>query len=388
MRHALPIIVAVMLLLWAFQPGAVRAQNIGAVEEVRSEAFATAPSAARARVAMARQVVSNEAIETARDAAVGLRFIDQTVFRIGPDSAVMLDRYVFDGGRGSGDMALNLSRGAFRFISGSMPKAGIAVRTPTALIGVRGTDFLVRVTATGATQVTVFEGSVTIEPLVGGAVLAVAPGQRGNVDDAGAAPRLEAAPPDESGAGFMGSDSLNRQIGSSGPRFNQSPMLSLPPPVFVPPPTTPVPAPPPQFKTLCFTGDTLVATSSGPRRIDAVLPGEWVLGLGEEGHAAWRRVRGVQRHGSEELRSKPAAAQLVALRIAGRDLRLTGDHPVLTDTGWRRAGLLQPGDWLRAEDGSLVPLQQIRHGLAPEAVFNLDVEMFPAYVAGGIFVSG
>lgn len=390
MAHLLIRILPLFLGFLLAAPAPSLGQGIGAVEEVRAEAFATPPAASRDRVAMARQVVANEAIETGADAAVGLRFSDQTIFRIGPASLVTLDSFVFDPNAKAGTMALNLGRGAFRFISGTMPKEGIAVRTPTALIGVRGTDFLVRVTPAGATAVTVFEGNVVVQPLGGTAQILVLPGQRASVDGSGGTPSLGAAPPDESGGGFLGSNELNGQIagapgGSAGPP-RAAPVPTMPPPM--PPPMPPV-APPvytPQ-KTMCFTGDTLVLTAMGPRRIDSIKAGDWVLGLAEEGGAPWRAVRAVQRHGAEELAKAPEHP-LIALRIKGEELRVTANHLILTAQGWREAGDLQVGVMLRAADGGLVPLDALRHGLEPEAVFNLDVEVFPAYVAGGIFVSG
>jgi|GEM_PF-3171968 len=387
----LPLILGCVLAVPAPSP----AQGIGAVEEVRAEAFATPPSASRDRVAMARLVVANEAIETGADAAVGLRFTDQTIFRIGPASLVTLDRFLFDPNAKSGAMALNLGRGAFRFISGTMPKEGIAVRTPTALIGVRGTDFLVRVTPAGATAVTVFEGSVVIQPLGGTAQILVLPGQRASVDSGGGTPSLGAAPPDESGGGFLGSNELNSQIssapaGSSGGTVGPS---RSPPVPTMPPPMAPQPMPPvsppvyvPQ-KTMCFTGDTLVLTAAGPRRIDSITAGDWVLGLAEEGGTVWRAVRALQRHGAEAVAKAPEHP-LIALRIKGEELRVTANHLILTELGWREAGALQVGAMLRAADGGLVALEALRQGLEPEAVFHLDVEVFPAYVAGGIFVSG
>lgn len=50
----------------------------------------------------------------------------------------------------------------FRFITGKLGGPGFKVRTPTAVIGVRGTDFVVLVAEDGATQVAVLDGEVEI----------------------------------------------------------------------------------------------------------------------------------------------------------------------------------------------------------------------------------
>ena len=73
-------------------------------------------------------------------------FLDQTSLTIGPSSDVVLDRFVFDGNRRASDFAVQATRGALRFVSGSSKSESYKVRTPVATIGVRGTivDVFVR----------------------------------------------------------------------------------------------------------------------------------------------------------------------------------------------------------------------------------------------------
>jgi hypothetical protein len=58
---------------------------------------------------------------------------------VGPNSEVVLDRFVYDPDTDAGEVALTLTRGALRFIGGRISKTSDAtIRTPGGLIGLRG----------------------------------------------------------------------------------------------------------------------------------------------------------------------------------------------------------------------------------------------------------
>lgn len=362
----------------------VSAQEIGAVEDVRAEAFGTPPAAGRSRIAAARRLVANEAIETGLDAAVGLRFVDQTVFRIGPDAQVTLDRFAFNPNGTAGALALQLGRGAFRFVSGRMPKEGISLRTPTAVIGVRGTDFLTEVAPSGQTAVTVFEGEVVVQPIAGlpATAVLVGPGQRADATDGATAPTVGPAANGDDGAGFLGSRRLNDAInaGIAQPIAPQPTIIT--PPVVVPPPI-PAPAPVPQKMSICFTGDMLAAVPGGTERIDAIRVGDWVLGLAEEGGVRPRRVLGVDRH--EPSDENPI---LLGLWIGGVRVDVTGNHPLLTTAGWRRAAELKPSDRLVTAEGGWRELDRIEQRALTVPVYHLRLEQDAAYLVNGIVAGG
>jgi hypothetical protein len=71
-------------------------------------------------------------------------FLDETQLTLGDHASVVIDRYVYDRDRGIGDAFLQATKGAFRFATGrikEMKDGNIAVSTPFADIGVRGTEF-------------------------------------------------------------------------------------------------------------------------------------------------------------------------------------------------------------------------------------------------------
>jgi len=156
---------AFVLLLAASAGGPALAQPAGAigrVERVVVWGYGTAPGASARDLYERQPVVANDAVETVKDGALHLRFDDETRLRLGSQSKAVLDRFVYDPARGSGEMTIELGRGVFRFVSGRMDKRGYTLVTPTATIGVRGTDFIVEVLESGETVVSVLEGLVAL----------------------------------------------------------------------------------------------------------------------------------------------------------------------------------------------------------------------------------
>ena len=90
------------------------------------------------RIAKGDEVVRNEVVRTAADSDARLVFRDDTNLSLGPGSTLKLDRTVFDDPK-PGDIAIKLTQGAFRFITGNSNKEAYVINTPVATMGVRGT---------------------------------------------------------------------------------------------------------------------------------------------------------------------------------------------------------------------------------------------------------
>ena len=144
------------------------AGEIGAVRLIKVWAYGTAPQAQRAPLYRADDLFANELVETVENGALHVRFLDNTKLRLGSSSRVTLDSFVYDPDTGAGEMVADLGEGVFRFITGKLNKEGFQIRTPVAVIGVRGTDFVVVVAPDGATTVSVLEGLVEVTARGGG----------------------------------------------------------------------------------------------------------------------------------------------------------------------------------------------------------------------------
>jgi hypothetical protein len=98
-----------------------------------------------ATVGMGIQV--SDVIVTGPDGSVGIAFADRSLLSIGPGTVLAIDRFAFDPTTHAGTFETTLRQGTLSAVSGKIagqtPDA-MKVRTPAAVLGVRGTEFLVR----------------------------------------------------------------------------------------------------------------------------------------------------------------------------------------------------------------------------------------------------
>lgn len=86
-------------------------------------------------------IYHNEVIETGEESATEFVFLDETKLALGPNSRLVLDRFVYDPEPGKASFVMTATAGVFRFVSGKLPKKSYEIHTPTATIGIRGTVF-------------------------------------------------------------------------------------------------------------------------------------------------------------------------------------------------------------------------------------------------------
>ncbi len=107
-------------------------------------------------------VRENEIIDVAPDARSELKLNDDTKLAIGPGARLVLDKFVYDPVKTSGNIAVDLAKGAFRFMTGVATKQSYVVRVPGASITVRGTIFDVFVQDNGTSWILLHEGGVRV----------------------------------------------------------------------------------------------------------------------------------------------------------------------------------------------------------------------------------
>ena len=114
------------------------------------------------------EVYSQEKVTTGPTGRTALLFLDDTRIQVGPNSTVVLDKYIFDPDKKVGEVGVNFTKGVFRFVTGGMKnKEGYDLKTPTATMVVRGTKVIVAVGADGRSEFTFLEGTGEIIPCGG-----------------------------------------------------------------------------------------------------------------------------------------------------------------------------------------------------------------------------
>jgi hypothetical protein len=127
--------------------GAAWAADVGEVKVVHGSAYIER-GGAQLPVKVGMAVQESDKVLTGRDGTVGITFADNSLLSIGPSSAFAIDRYVFDSTTHAGAFDSTLSKGTLAVVSGKIVKQSpdaMHVRTPSAVMGVRGTDFVVKV---------------------------------------------------------------------------------------------------------------------------------------------------------------------------------------------------------------------------------------------------
>ena len=87
---------------------------------------------------------------------LAIEFLDSSIVKLTEHSKLIIDEYIFDPDPSKSKMALNMASGTARFISGAfgkIDKENITINTPTAKIGIRGTDFTTTVDELGRSLV-------------------------------------------------------------------------------------------------------------------------------------------------------------------------------------------------------------------------------------------
>ena len=93
-------------------------------------------------------VQENDRVSVQMGSSVGISLSDETLLSLGPNSTMVIDRYSFNPVTRKGQVETSILKGTCRFVTGLigwLNPGAIKVTTPTAVIGVRGTDFIVEV---------------------------------------------------------------------------------------------------------------------------------------------------------------------------------------------------------------------------------------------------
>ena len=115
---------------------------------------------------------------------VGILFVDDTRVDVTQHSKLIIDEFVYDPNSGTGKLSLKAKLGTVRYASGQIAKnskQNVKITTPTATIGVRGTDFTMTIDEIGSSTIILlpscdtngncFVGEISVESDAGQVIL-------------------------------------------------------------------------------------------------------------------------------------------------------------------------------------------------------------------------
>ena len=128
-------------------------------------------------------VFSYDTVKTG-NGKIGIEFIDATRVDVTEHSKLIIDEFVYDPNSGTGKLSLKAKLGTVRYASGQIAKnskQNVKITTPTATIGVRGTDFTMTIDEIGSSTIILlpscdtngncFVGEISVESDAGQVIL-------------------------------------------------------------------------------------------------------------------------------------------------------------------------------------------------------------------------
>jgi hypothetical protein len=88
-----------------------------------------------------------DTVVTGADGSAGITFIDNSLLSMGSNSVLAIEQYRFNSTTHEGSFESSLRKGTLSVVSGKIAKQSpdaMRVRTPSSILGIRGTEFLVR----------------------------------------------------------------------------------------------------------------------------------------------------------------------------------------------------------------------------------------------------
>ena len=136
--------------------------RIGAAGAVAGRVEGALEGAAAGKVVESGQpLFQNEKISTNADGRLQVLLKDETVFTIGPNSSMVLDKFVYNPQNDSGTISIAV-KGFFRFVTGRIARrkpSEMEVKMPVGVIGIRGTMVAGEATEGGSTVVLLGPGA-------------------------------------------------------------------------------------------------------------------------------------------------------------------------------------------------------------------------------------
>lgn len=165
------------------EPQAIAAP-IGRVATIEGTVTATRSDGTVVQLAVDAPVLQGDVLETGSNSRVGLVFNDDTTFALGENARMVLDEFIYDPSTHEGISAVSVVKGVFVFVSGQIAAHNpeeMVVRTPTTVIGIRGTKVAGKAAAEGENSTFVLlpdedgtVGAIVVRTFVGELLIDVA----------------------------------------------------------------------------------------------------------------------------------------------------------------------------------------------------------------------
>lgn len=123
--------------------GPAQAEKVGVAAAVNPDAFSSLSSTPNKQLKIGKSIFYNERINTTASGLVQVLLLDGSTFTVGPNSDLVIDKFVYDPKKKTGQIIATFTKGTMRFIGGKLSKnaGGVTVNTPSGVLAIRGGMF-------------------------------------------------------------------------------------------------------------------------------------------------------------------------------------------------------------------------------------------------------
>ena len=116
------------------------ADKVGVAAAVNPDAFSSLSGSPQSQLNIGKSIFFNERINTTTSGLVQVLLVDGSTFTVGPGSDLVIDKFVYDPKKKTGQIVASFSKGVMRFVGGKISKNedGVTVKTPAGALAIRG----------------------------------------------------------------------------------------------------------------------------------------------------------------------------------------------------------------------------------------------------------
>ncbi len=219
-------LLALALALAAAIGPAAAEKKVGVAAAVNPDAFSSLAGAPKSQLNIGKSIFFNERIATTTSGLVQVLLVDGSTFTVGPDSDLVIDKFVYDPNKGTGQIAASFSKGVMRFVGGKISKSdnAVTINTPAGAMAVRGCIILTQVTPSNFSAVLVYGDYLKMKNFV-----VYEPGNGVFISPTGAAEVRKATTADIGNmvAGLSNNNTQNQNGDASGKTSNPGTVIQL-----------------------------------------------------------------------------------------------------------------------------------------------------------------
>ena len=153
-----------LLLLTLFSTSIVAQEQIGVAAAVNRNTTDLTLEQERKLVEAGYQIIQNHTIETDEIGKAQMLLLDGTAFSVGPNSSVVLDRFIYNPATAEGSLEVT-ARGLLRIVGGKVTKKQPAlIRTNSATVGIRGGIGIVQTDGSKVNATFLYGEEMTVTP--------------------------------------------------------------------------------------------------------------------------------------------------------------------------------------------------------------------------------